>query len=189
MPIVGILLAAGRGRRFDPSGTRNKLLASLPGDVPVAVASARALFAVLPNVIAVVPSDDGGVAEALRAAGCDVTVCAEADTGMAASLVHALRHSLPHASAWVIALADMPHVAPATIAAICAALEAGAGIAVPVSGGQRGNPVGFAGQYAQALLALEGDAGARSIVRTNPVTEVVVDDPGIFHDIDSPSDL
>lgn len=189
MPTVGILLAAGRGRRFDPSGARNKLLASLPGNVPVAVASARPLLAALSRVIAVVAPNDGGVADALRAAGCEVTVCAQADTGMGASLVHALRHSLPQASAWVIALADMPHVAPATITALCEALEAGAGIAVPVCGGQRGNPVGFAGRYQQALLALHGDAGARSIVKANPVTVVMVEDRGIFHDIDSPSDL
>lgn len=53
MTPVGILLAAGRGRRFDPSGTRNKLLQPLPNGEPVAVASARALLAVLPKVIAV----------------------------------------------------------------------------------------------------------------------------------------
>lgn len=52
---VGILLAAGRGRRFDPSGERNKLLQALPGGEPVVVASAHALLAVLPRVIAVVP--------------------------------------------------------------------------------------------------------------------------------------
>ena len=188
MTIAGILLSAGRGRRFDSSGVRNKLLETLAG-VPVAVASARALLAVLPRVIAVVAPFDGGVADALRAAGCEVVVCANADTGMAASLVHGVRHSLPGANAWLIALADMPHVAPSTIAALCAAIDAGAGIAAPVLAGRRGNPVAFSALYLPALLALEGDQGARAIVRANPVTEVPVDDPGIFRDIDTPSDL
>jgi len=41
--IVGILLAAGRGVRFDPSGHVHKLLAALPGGtVPLAVAAASA---------------------------------------------------------------------------------------------------------------------------------------------------
>jgi molybdenum cofactor cytidylyltransferase len=40
-----------------------------------------------------------------------------------------------------------------------------------------------------ALLALEGDEGARSILKQRPVTEVEVDDPGIFQDIDQPADL
>ena len=91
MTTTGILLAAGRGRRFDSSGARNKLLETVAG-IPVAVASAQAMLAVLPRVIAVVAPLDGGVADALRAAGCEVVICADADTGMAASLVHALRH-------------------------------------------------------------------------------------------------
>ena len=189
MPIVGILLAAGRGRRFDPSGTRNKLLASLPCNVPVAVASARALLAVRPEVIAVVPSNDGGVADALRAAGCDVTVCAEADSGMAASLVHAIGHAPPDAPSWLIALGDMPYVRAATMLALRAALEQGAPIVVPVHAGQRGNPVGFGRAHREALLALQGDQGARAILKAHPVSVVSVDDPGVVSDIDTVADL
>ncbi len=147
------------------------------------------MLAALPRVIAVVPRDDGGVAEALRSAGCEVVVCMDASLGMAASLVQGVRHSLPGADAWIIALADMPHVAPATIAAVRDALAAGAGIAAPLHQGRRGNPVGFGAAYLQALLALQGDQGARAIVGASVVTELQVDDPGIFHDIDTPSDL
>ena len=189
MTPVGILLAAGRGRRFDPSGARNKLLQALPGGDLVVVASAHALLSILPRVIAVVPPDDGGVAQALRALGCEVTVCADADTGMAASLVHAVRHSLPDAQGWLVALGDMPHVRPSTIEALCAALAAGAGIAAPACGGRRGNPVGFGREHLAALLALEGDQGARAILKSQPVTQVEVADPGIFDDIDTPSDI
>ena len=95
MALTGILLAAGRGRRFDPDGVRNKLLQTLPDGEPVVVASARRLLACLPRVVAVVAPDDGGVAELLRGLGCDVTVCLDADSDMGASLVHAVRHALP----------------------------------------------------------------------------------------------
>ena len=201
---VGILMAAGRGRRFDPLGQRNKLLQALPGGDPVVVASARKLLAVLPSVIAVVPPDDGGVAAQLAALGCDVTVCPDADKGMAASLVHAIRHSLLNSrtaahlpahfpahfpDAWLVALGDMPHVAPATLQALAAALAAGAPIAAPVMAGRRGNPVGFGRVHLDALLALEGDQGARRLLQACPVTEVAVDDPGIFQDIDTPANL
>jgi molybdenum cofactor cytidylyltransferase len=189
MAPVGILLAAGRGRRFDPTGKRNKLLQQLPGGELVVVASARKLLAVLPNVIAVVPPDDGGVGAALRALGCDVTVCPGADSGMAASLVHGLRHSLPQADGWLVALGDMPYVEPGTIEALCTALESGAGIAAPVMHGRRGNPVAFGAQHLQALLALQGDQGARGILQSNPATEVFVGDTGIFRDIDTDADL
>src|SRR6476661_10657958 len=102
-PVVGILLAAGRGRRFDPLGQRNKLLQPLSGagGDPVVVASARKLLSALPTVIAVVPPDDGGVGALLSAIGCEVTVCPDADSGMGASLVHAIRASLPREpAAW-----------------------------------------------------------------------------------------
>jgi molybdenum cofactor cytidylyltransferase len=186
---VGILLAAGRGKRFDPAGVRNKLLARLPGGDRVAVASARKLLSILPKVIAVVPLDDGGVAAALRALGCQVTICPDADSGMAASLVHAVRASLPNPDGWLVALADMPFVQPQTVQALADALAAGAGIAVPVMAGRRGNPVAFSATHLEALLALQGDQGARSLLKSCPVTEVEVTDPGIFRDIDKPADL
>ena len=186
---VGILLAAGRGRRFDPAGQRNKLLQPLDGE-PVVVASARKLLAAVPRVVAVVPPVDGGVGERLAALGCDVTVCPDADSGMAASLTHAIRHSLPaNPQAWLVALGDMPWVDPATLRRLADALAAGAGIAAPVLDGRRGNPVGFGAVHLDALLALSGDAGARRLLQTFPVTEVPVDDPGIFRDIDLPGDL
>lgn len=186
---VGILLAAGRGRRFDPSGARNKLLQALPGGEPVVLASARVLLSVLPRVVAVVPPDDGGVADALRALGCEVTLCPDADSGMAASLVHAIRHSLPAADAWLVALGDMPFVQAQTLRALLDALGAGAGIAAPVQGGRRGNPVAFGAEHLPALLALEGEHGARALLQAARVTQVAVDDPGIFRDIDTPADL
>jgi molybdenum cofactor cytidylyltransferase len=40
-----------------------------------------------------------------------------------------------------------------------------------------------------ALLALQGDQGARALLTEHPFTPVPVDDAGIFHDIDIPSDL
>lgn len=195
MQAVGILMAAGRGRRFDPQGQRNKLLQVLPSGEPVVVVSARKLLAALPRVVAVVAPNDGGVAALLSNLGCDVTVCVDADSGMAASLVHAIRHSLRGAppaagpDAWLVALGDMPHVAPSTLDALRDALLAGAPIAVPVCGGRRGNPAGFARMHLDALLALDGDQGARRLLHTCPVTEVAVTDPGIFLDIDTPADL
>ena len=189
MNAVGILLAAGRGRRFDPLGQRNKLLQPLAGGEPVVVASARTLLAVLPRVIAVVPPQDGGVAQALRALGCEVTLCEDADSGMAASLVQAITHSLPQADSWLVALGDMPYVASATLRALLDALCSGADIAVPVFEGRRGNPVAFGAAHLPALLALRGEHGARALLKSAPVTEIAVNDPGILRDIDTPADL
>jgi len=196
MALTGILLAAGRGRRFDPAGSRNKLLQRLPGGELVVAASARTLLAVFPRVVAVVPPDDGGVGGVLRQLGCEVTVCPDADSGMGLSLAHAIRHSLQarlhdHApgQGWLVALGDMPFVAPATLHALDAAVGEGAAIAAPLFEGRRGNPVAFGARHRDALLALDGDQGARRLLQTGPVVTIAVPDPGILRDIDSPSDL
>ncbi|GAB3415662.1 nucleotidyltransferase family protein [Massilia agilis] len=189
MTPVGILLAAGRGSRFDPSGARNKLLELLPCGEPVVARSARHLLAAMPRVVAVVGPHSGDVVHVLRTLGCEVIICDEAGQGMAASLVHAIRHSLPDAQAWIVALGDMPFVRPATIEALGAALSSGADIAAPVFKGRRGNPVGFSQTHLAALLALQGDQGARAILQANPVTQVEVDDPGVVEDIDEQADL
>jgi molybdenum cofactor cytidylyltransferase len=187
--VVGILLAAGRGSRFDPAGGRNKLLQVLPDGEPVAAASARALLAAVARVVAVVRREDAATADLLRGLGCDVVVCDDAGSGMAASLVCGVRHA-QDADGWLIALADMPYVRPSTMAALADAVAQGASaIAAPLHAGRRGNPVAFAREHLPALLALQGDQGARSILKNNPVNELAVDDPGILQDIDTPSDL
>ena len=186
--IVGILLAAGIGERFDPGGLRSKLLQTLPGGDKVAQASAKALRAALPQVIAVVRPGSDELADVLRNAGCDVILCADAKHGMGASLAYALSHARD-ADGWVVGLADMPYVQTGTISALADALLHGADIAAPVFEGKRGNPVGFRSTHLPQLLALDGDQGARSLLMTRPVTTLVVADAGILRDIDTPADL
>ncbi|WP_342115441.1 nucleotidyltransferase family protein [Pseudoduganella sp. OTU4001] len=191
--IAGVLLAAGSGSRFDPGGARYKLLQALPGGELVVAASARALLAAVPRVVAVVRPQDADTAHLLRELGCEVVACADAASGMAASLVCGVQHA-QDADGWLIALADMPYVRPATMAALAQAVaprdaERLDAIAAPVFGGRRGNPVAFGRAHLQALLALDGDQGARSILKNNPVNELMVDDPGILQDIDTPSDI
>lgn len=186
--LVGILLAAGRGRRFDPRGEQDKLLQTLPDGAGVAATAAKHLLAVLPTVVAVVRADNQELARQLREVGCEVTFCANADDGMAASLVHALSHAR-EAHGWIIALADMPYVQPATIRSLADAIDRGAQIAVPTCQGERGNPVAFERSHLPGLLRLQGDEGARRLLRSHPVTEVASDDPGIRQDIDTLADL
>ena len=185
---VGILLAAGKGSRFDPTGTKNKLLQPLANGDSVVGAAAKNLLAVLPDVLAIVRPGTQTVASQLRSLGCQVNVCPTAEEGMGASLVHALSH-VPDAAGWVVALGDMPHVQPATIAALVAAVRRGADIAVPTYQGRRGNPVAFSRIHLSRLLQLSGDQGARSLLKAFPVIEVDVDDAAIGRDIDFEADL
>jgi molybdenum cofactor cytidylyltransferase len=200
--IQPILLAGGVGRRFaaeaDSSAQANKLLALLPNGTPVALQSLQRLQAafaqqnnaVAPAVIAVVRPDSSALAEALAHAGAQVKECEAAHTGMGATLAHAVRASR-HAAGWVIALADMPFVQATTFRAVADALRAGAPLAAPFFQDKRGNPVGLSNEFLAALLALEGDQGAREILKTHAarLVKVTTQDEGTVADIDTPDDL
>jgi molybdenum cofactor cytidylyltransferase len=185
---VGILLAAGKGDRFDPRGKQNKLLQPLPGGDVVVAAAAKRLLAVLPQVTAVVRPGADSVANVLAALGCEVTVCPSAELGMGESLVHVISGKAD-AAGWLVALGDMPFVQPSTMQALIVALNQGGGIAAPSYHGRRGNPVAFSRRHLPELLQLGGDQGARSLLQSLPVIDVPVDDVGIVRDIDIPSDL
>ncbi len=189
----GLLLAAGRGLRFDPAGNQNKLLQITANGQLVSENSARNLLAVLPDSLAILSATSSIntlelLSSTLQKTGCRLTVCPNAEQGMAASLVHGLQQSADYAG-WIIALADMPYIKPDSIKKLLHTMQAGTDIGVLVYQGQRGNPVGFSRKYLDQLLALSGDQGARKLLQQHLVTEIAVDDPGILHDIDVPEDL
>lgn len=182
----GILLAAGFSRRFGG----NKLLQPLTDGVPMALAAARHLRAALPEVLAVANPGDPALAQLLDEDGFPVAVCPRAWEGMGASSAWAVSHT-PRASAWIVALADMPFIRPETIVRVADATARPTTLAVPVFHGRRGHPVGFGGAYFEALARLTGDEGARSILRDHAeqVRWLACEDPGILKDIDTPADL
>ncbi len=194
--IVGLVLAAGIGTRFDPTGARLKLLEPAPAGPhagrPLAVAAALNLIGAVDEVVAVVrPIDDEpqrALHAALAQAGCRLVVCESACEGMGASLACGVR-ATRQAAGWLIALADMPAIAPATIAAVAQALRAGHATAAPFVGTRRGHPVGFSRACFEELAQLTGDAGARGVLAAHPPFRVPVNDRGALLDIDSPADL
>lgn len=167
---------------------RDKLLQPLPNGELVAVAAARNLLAALPKVLAVVRQDAHTLAAQLQEIGCDIAVCANADEGMAASLVEGVSRTRD-AAGWVIALADMPYVQPTTMSALVGALQGGAQIAALTYRGRRGNPVAFGRTHLTNLLSLHGDEGARRLLMAFPFVAIATDDPGIAQDIDIPEDI
>ena len=186
MRIVGVLLAAGQGTRFGG----DKLLAALADGTPVGVAAARNLAAALDEVIAIVRPEDARLIHLLATTGVAVSRCPAAWKGMGSSLAHAVQASAD-ADGWIVALADMPLVRPATVRAVAAAIAGGAGLVAAAYRGSRGHPVGFARPYGPRLAALTGDAGARDILRAerDRMQLIECDDPGVLADVDTPADL
>ncbi len=182
--VTGILLAAGSSQRFNG----NKLLHPLDGE-PIALRAARSFAATFPRGVAVVRTASP-LKPLLEAMGLRVVECARANEGMGASLAAGVAASAD-ADGWVVALADMPFIRPATHARIAGAVGAGAALVAAGYQGERGHPVGIGAHFREPLLGLEGDAGARHIVRANPglMQLIECDDPGVVRDIDTRDDL
>jgi molybdenum cofactor cytidylyltransferase len=183
---TAVLLAAGQGTRFGSE----KLLHPLADGVAIAAHAARNLRQAGLEVVAVVRAGDFALYQLLEEEGCLVTVCRDAALGMGHSLAHGVREA-HEAAGWVVALADMPSILPATITRVVEALAAGAAIAAPVYRGERGHPVGFAHAWYAQLSHLTGDSGARSVIASHRDGLVLVerDDPGVLYDIDRKADL
>jgi molybdenum cofactor cytidylyltransferase len=186
LSIVGILLAAGSATRFGS----DKLLHPLPHGVPIAAQAARHLKKAGVRIVAAARPSASELSQLLRAEGCEVVVCDNADEGMGASLACAVR-AAGEADGYLVALADMPFIHPDTIRRVAERLEAGARIVAPVWRGERGHPVGFAAEFRAPLERLTGDAGARELVAAQPASVELLesDDPGVVRDVDIPADL
>lgn len=197
--VVGILLAAGFSRRF---GEQDKLMHLLtnqanPGQInsglTVAETSAQTLIEALPQSVAVVRQENQALQAMLAARGLHVVLSTTDDAVMADSLkqgILAANAVFPHATGFIIALADMPFIQPQTIKQIAEHLVSAA-IVQPAFNGQPGNPVGFSQKFAEELLAIEGDQGARGILRAHQdeILRIPCDDEGILRDIDTMADL
>lgn len=182
--ITGLLLAAGKGRRYG----QRKLLADFKG-LPLVLHGARALTD-CERVIAIIRDDDIELQHILQTAGIETRINEEADRGMGYSIACGVRAS-NHSDGWCILPADMPTITVETVAQVTEALRKGAAIAAPYFRGNRGHPVGFSSAFADQLLALDGDVGARNILlrHSEGLVRIETDDKGILLDIDTPQDL
>ncbi len=104
-----------------------------------------------------------------------------------ASAVRALQHV---ADAVVITLADQPHISAEHVRALCAAWTGAADEIVATRYADTvGVPALFARSCFDDLLTLEGDTGARKLIRSGrfPVHEVTFEPAAA--DVDTPDDL
>ena len=162
-PIV-LVLASGRGERFLASGGGTHKLSALLGGIPV-----------LERTLA-----------AVRASGLRLHVEQGTHPGMGDTIAAAVRatRAASGQAGWLVLPGDLPLVLPDTLRTIADALTTN-GVVVPVVRGTRGHPVGFSTRCADALAALSGDEGARSVVARFGPSLLDVDDEGCITDVDT----
>lgn len=189
-PAVAVLLAAGAGTRYDPTGRHNKLMATIDGR-PIACHAAQALLdAGLPTV-AVLRTAGGALPAALDAMGCFITICGAATDGMGVSLSHGVKVAQIqyNPDRVLVALGDMPFIESALIKQVVDAVSEEQSIVAAATNGKRGHPVGFWRSHVPALSQLTGDAGASQLLKDFPVTLINTASDGAIKDIDKPNDL
>ena len=187
MHITGVLLAAGRAQRFGGDKLLARFAAGPDAGAAVGVVAYRNLRGAIDDVIVAVRPADEALRRTFEALDARVVVAERADEGLGASIAAAVQ-ACRAADGYVLALGDMPFIQPSTIARVAGELVGGASIVAPRHAGRRGHPVGFSGAHRDALAALTGDEGARSVVEAHrhALALVDVDDAGIVRDIDVP---
>lgn len=186
---IGLLLAAGAGRRFDPSGQRDKLLEAITiggRSAPVLRHSAAHLRQALASVVVVVAEPEHGRVAALGNEEVEILCCPGADAGLGSVLAWSVARLPP--GPILVALGDMPWLRPTTVRAVAAAISADRAVAA-CHGGRRGHPVGFPAAWRARLTDLQGARGAADLLARDAPLLVECDDPGVIADLDTVADL
>jgi CTP:molybdopterin cytidylyltransferase MocA len=185
---VGVVLAAGAGRRFGGP----KALIRFEGKLLVERAVDTLVAGGCSDVVVVLGAQ---AAEVRRQASLDrarVVVNEQWDDGMSTSLRCGLS-ACTGAQAAIITLVDQPGVTPDVVRRLRSAWSASdRPVVVATYEGEARHPVLFGADVWDAVMAsVRGDSGARAWLRENPdlVEHVEVADIGDCADIDTPDDL
>ena len=176
-----ILLAAGRSERFGDVGSKlDQEFLGRPLGLHVAVALEEMPFK---DRVAVVD----GAALDYAGHGFEVLRNEQQGAGMAASVkLGVARAKERGATAVLIALADMPRVTAAHIYRMFDAATDAATVVASSDGCHPKPPAIFGADRFDFLLTLDGDAGARDLVRAG---RHVVTSPAELIDVDTPEEL
>ena len=180
---VGLILAAGAGRRFGST----KQLAELRGRPLLAHALEAMLAAGLERVIVVLGHD----AEAIRArvdfGAAEVVIAEDWADGQAASLRRGLA-AAGEADAVVITLGDQPFITPQVIGAALDQLD-GYDAVRALYGDLPGHPVVLGRAVLDAAGGLRGDQGARELLADFRVHQWQAGHLASAVDVDTPEEL
>jgi len=187
-----LLLAAGKSRRFGG----DKRAALLPSGTTVAAETLHHLSVAFDAVHVVLRDNDSDAfieSLTIEAPNAVFSRCQDAHLGMG----HSLAHGVAQVVKWdclAVCLADMPFIQARTYRQLIEAFKAeasGGAILVPTYQSKKGHPVLFGSEHFPAMQLLQGDEGARTLLKAqaNNVHFVEIDDAAILRDIDQPTDL
>ena len=181
-----IILAGGESRKL---GTPKQLV-EFKGKSLLRNAAEVALKCVCNTVIVVLGSRAEEIYEDIRELSVETVTNYAWKDGISTSLKKGLTKLDPQTSAAVIMLSDQPFVTENTIRSLIETyVLSGKPIVASRYDGVLGVPALFDREIFDELLALEGDAGARVVIRrSGPSRIATIEAPEAAFDVDTPAD-
>jgi molybdenum cofactor cytidylyltransferase len=166
-----------------------KLLLELDGK-PVLRWSVEHLLPHVADTVVVTGSDDAAIRQALDGLRVRFAVNPHPEAGQGTSIAAGVLALAPGTHAVLVALGDQPRVPAGVVPALLKAFgHTRRSIVAPVYRDGQGTPVLFAAEIFPELARLDGDAGAKSVVRRDPTRlETVQFDLPMPADVDTPED-
>jgi len=185
--VAAIVLAAGTSSRMAP---HHKLLVTDPTGKPMI---ARVVDNILSSTARPILVVTGHRADDIKAAlaGRPVTFIDAPDyaAGLSASLKAGIAALPQTAAAALVCLGDMPLVTGRMIDRLIAAHDPDEGrcIVVPTHQGKPGNPILWDRRYIPDILKLDGDSGAKSLLKQNleQIAEIDLASDAVLRDFDT----
>jgi molybdenum cofactor cytidylyltransferase len=184
--VVAVVPAAGQSTRFGSI----KLLADLGGAPLLQRTLASLLDAGVARVVVVTREDQGFEAVPSMA---DSRVSTVVNPDPARGMFSSIQAGLADVGGDVVLVlpADMPFVAPGTVAAVVARAAATGSVIVPVHQGSNGHPLAVPSAVRDRLLPLDPATTLKDALAAVGASRETLDvpDPGVLRDVDVPSDL
>ncbi len=186
--IAVIVLAAGRSTRM---GETNKLLVDIDGKTMIERVVESAVFACPGAVLVVTGHQSDEIRIALKNFNVNFVNNQFYRNGLSTSLKTGVRELDEKYEGVLVMLADMPRVGPDVLLLLINNFDKPSDICVPVCQGKQGNPVLWGRDYFNDILRLQGDRGAKELLKIhqNQIVGVEMDADGVLRDFDLPADF
>jgi len=186
--IVGIILAAGEGKRIGKS----KLNLPLGSKRVIEWVLEAAKLSSLDKVILVVRPKDEGISKIGKKWGVEIVLNPDFYQGMSTTIQKALlKLDSQEVEGFFLILGDQPLITSKIINKLIKSFSPGKGeIVVPYFEDKRGNPTLFDICWKDELMAITGDVGGRVLIKAHPekVKRINISDKAILFDIDKEED-
>lgn len=189
LPVTAVVLAAGLSRRM---GSANKLLEEVHGQAMVRSVVEQVVSAAVAEVVVVLGHESETIIQALAGLPVEFVHNPHYEEGLGTSVRTGIAAVKPQHAA-LVCLGDMPLVSADVISALVSAYRRRPELMAyrPSFQGKPGNPVLWSSWSLALLSTLEGDEGARRLLkeREHEVFAVPVSSSGVLLDIDTPDQL